>query len=158
MQLFRKLLQDSDLSETLSFPTESLKAFNLPDGADPSMEFEAEDAMGHPWQFQLTIQPHGPDRLHPEPTLSSGWFHFVSQKGLRAGDEVAFYKKEDGSRGPPFKIEVQKVNTFSNPDIQPTVQYVCTFKHFTLFSFFLKIIFKELGSNFFSSESKKYNK
>ncbi|XP_017970780.1 PREDICTED: probable disease resistance protein At4g27220 [Theobroma cacao] len=124
MQLFRKLLQDSDLSETLSFPTESLKAFNLPDGADPSMEFEAEDAMGHPWQFQLTIQPHGPDRLHPEPTLSSGWFHFVSQKGLRAGDEVAFYKKEDGSRGPPFKIEVQKVNTFSNPDIQPTVQYI----------------------------------
>ncbi|XVF21318.1 hypothetical protein REPUB_Repub12eG0080700 [Reevesia pubescens] len=126
MQLFRKLLLDSDLiSETLSFPTESLKAFDLDlpaNGADQySMEFEAEDAMGHPWPFRLTIQSHN---HHPTPVLSSGWFNFVSQKGLTSGDEISFYKKEDGSRGPAFKIQVQKMNTFSNPHIQPTAQYI----------------------------------
>ncbi|XWS67445.1 hypothetical protein CRYUN_Cryun04dG0007000 [Craigia yunnanensis] len=88
------------------------------------MEFEAEDAMGHPWPFRLTIQPLGLGGLHPTPVLSLGWSHFVSQNGLRPGDEVTFCKKEDGSRGPPFKIEVQKMNTLSSPDIQPIVQHI----------------------------------
>ncbi|XWS62389.1 hypothetical protein CRYUN_Cryun06bG0006500 [Craigia yunnanensis] len=125
MQFFRKFLLDSDISKTLSFPTESLKAFDLSaDGAYHSMEFEAEDAMGHSWPFRLTIQPLGPSGHYPTPILSSGWSHFVSQKCLKPGDEVTFCKKEDGSSGPPFKIEVQKMNTFSNPDIQPTMHYI----------------------------------
>ena len=132
MQFFRKLLLDSDISKTLSLPTESLKAFDLSaDGPYHSVEFEAEDAMGYPWPFRLTIQPLGPGDHHPTPILSSGWSHFVSQKGLKPGDEITFCKKEDGSRGPPFKIEVQKMNTFSNPDdIPPTMPYVRSFYTF----------------------------
>ncbi|XVE48520.1 hypothetical protein DITRI_Ditri01bG0008400 [Diplodiscus trichospermus] len=126
MQFFRKLLLDSDLSETLSFPTECLKAFDLPSnhGAYHSMEFEAEDAMGHPWPFRLTVQPLEAGGHHPTPVLSSGWCQFVSQKGLRPGDMVTLCKKEDGSRGPLFRIEVQKMNTFSIPNTQPSVQHV----------------------------------
>lgn len=116
MQFFRKFLLESDLSETLSFPSESLKVFELPDedddvgaNANHSMEFEAEDAMGRHWPFWLTIQPRS------TPVLTSGWSLFVSQKGLRPGDVVTFCKKEDGIRGgSPFIIEVQKVNTLQN--------------------------------------------
>ncbi|KAG5229551.1 hypothetical protein OIU76_022843 [Salix suchowensis] len=100
-----KVLRKTDIKKRYSVPTgflSSLPPFN----GGHAVDFQAVDGSGRVWPFRCSIRKKG----HPKPVISKGWRSFVHSKGLKVGDKVQFYKKENeaGANKHAYEIRAEK--------------------------------------------------
>ena len=93
MEVFSKMLSQTDVDVRLSFPMKVLYDFEFPEGED-KMEFEVTDSSGESWKFGLSKRNKA-RHSHPKPVLSSGWRAYVQAKGLKKNDKVTLYDQKD---------------------------------------------------------------
>ncbi|KAJ6677335.1 hypothetical protein OIU85_010496 [Salix viminalis] len=101
-----KVLRETDIKKKYSVPTgflSSLPSFN----GGHAVDFEAVDGSGRVWPFRCSVRKNG---RHPKPVISRGWRAFVDSKGLKVGDKVGFYKKENeaGANNHAYEVRAEK--------------------------------------------------
>ncbi|KAG5229580.1 AP2/ERF and B3 domain-containing protein [Salix suchowensis] len=99
-----KVLRETDVKKRYSVPTgflSSLPSFN----GGHAVDFQAVDGSGRVWPFRCSVRKKG----HPKPVISRGWRAFVDSKGLKVGDKVRFYKKnEAGANNHAYEVRAEK--------------------------------------------------
>ncbi|KAL3597881.1 hypothetical protein D5086_009518 [Populus alba] len=71
--LVEKKLSQTDIKYRLAFPTNSLRAFPMPEG-ETAVYFESADTLENEWNFRLSIRG---ENDHWD------WLQFVREKGLK---------------------------------------------------------------------------
>ncbi|KAF2319893.1 hypothetical protein GH714_020150 [Hevea brasiliensis] len=105
--LFTKKLTDTDVRYRMAFPMENYQqdVFEMPKG-ELSKQFEVIDMEDNSVKkFTCSKRSKG----HPKPVFCKGWIGFVKEKQLLEGDEVIFYKEEDGTGRFTIKIQARKI-------------------------------------------------
>ncbi|KAK1584047.1 hypothetical protein Q3G72_029402 [Acer saccharum] len=104
MEIFSKLLTETDIKARLTVPTDALAHINIPGGGN-KVDLSVMDSGGNRHTFRCYTRP---DR-HPKPAFTTGWLDFVRAKGLQIGDKVTFSKLEDEAGGTPqYRIHASR--------------------------------------------------
>ncbi|KAJ9158946.1 hypothetical protein P3X46_024487 [Hevea brasiliensis] len=105
--LFTKKLTDTDIKYRMVVPMESYQqdVFQIAEG-QLSKKFEVIDMDDNSVKEFICLKR---SIGHPKPVFSKGWIGFVKEKQLVEGDEVIFYKEEDGTGRITFKILARKI-------------------------------------------------
>ncbi|XVF67666.1 hypothetical protein PTKIN_Ptkin10aG0139900 [Pterospermum kingtungense] len=102
MELYSKILTQTDVVVRLSFATAAMKEHFRPEEGAQSLDFQVMDNNSRVWTFRLYIRKNNG---HPKPVVTKGWLDFVRHKRLGAGDKVIFLVYENGDG---IRIRVQR--------------------------------------------------
>ncbi|XVF67658.1 hypothetical protein PTKIN_Ptkin10aG0139100 [Pterospermum kingtungense] len=105
MELFSKLLTQTDIQRRLSVPTHILSLLpNFLDGDHRYTDLQVKDCCGGLWSFRCIWR----DGVYAKPVFSKGWLEFVYAKNLKIYDKVVLYKEKDMEAAVPYRIEVRR--------------------------------------------------
>ncbi|XP_061981245.1 uncharacterized protein LOC133701367 [Populus nigra] len=107
MQIFSKVLRDTDVRVRFSFPTHCLQHLDF--AGNNSVDLHVKDSSGELRVIRCLKRKEDYDK----PVLSKGWLKFVADYGLRVGDKVVLHREDDQNLGSQFRIEVKRrINLF----------------------------------------------
>jgi len=87
MQIFSKVLTDTDVRFRFSFPTHCLQHLDF--AGNNSVDLHVKDSCGE----LLVIRCRKRNGGYDKPELSTGWLKFVADYGLRVGDKVVVHRE-----------------------------------------------------------------
>ncbi|TXG71255.1 hypothetical protein EZV62_006190 [Acer yangbiense] len=109
MEIFSKLLTETDIKARLTVPTDALAHINIPGGGN-KVDLSPMDSDGNRWPFRCYTRLNG----HPKPAFTTGWLDFVRAKGLQIGDKVTFSRLEDEAGGAPqYRIHASRLRAIT---------------------------------------------
>ena len=100
MQIFSKVLTDTDVHVRLSFPTHCLEHLDF--AGNNYVDLNVKDCSGE-LRVIRCLKRNGEN-----PVLSMGWLQFVADYGLRVGDKVVLHREDDQNLGSQFRIEAKR--------------------------------------------------
>ena len=105
---FSKLLTEDDVEKNLLVPMDWMTI--LPSFKEGSNEVQVGvlDGLGLYWEFCFSIQTDG-FRLCPIFKGCDGWLQFVNYRGLRVGDKITLYLKDNIFRETKYVIRAQRL-------------------------------------------------
>jgi len=107
MQIFSKVLRDTDVRVRFSFPTHCLQHLDF--AGNNSVDLHVTDSSGELRVIRCLKRKEDYDK----PVLSKGWLKFVADYGLRVGDKVVLHREDDQNLGSQFRIEAKRrINLF----------------------------------------------
>jgi hypothetical protein len=107
MQIFSKVLRDTDVRVRFSFPTRCLQHLDF--AGNDSVDLHVKDSYGELRVIRCRKRNGGYDK----PELSTGWLKFVADYGVRVGDKVVVHREDDHNLGSQFRIEAKsRINLF----------------------------------------------
>ncbi|OMP11640.1 hypothetical protein CCACVL1_00374 [Corchorus capsularis] len=105
MELFTKLLTQTDIERRLSVPTHILNSIPFVDEDDRHADLQVKDSGGGLWTFRCICR----DGAYAKPVFSKGWLEFVHAKKLKVDDKVVLFKDKDDNQGAvSYRIEVRR--------------------------------------------------
>jgi hypothetical protein len=111
MQIFSKVLTDTDVRFRFSFPTHCLQHLDF--AGNNSVDLHVKDSCGQLRVIRCRKRHGGYDK----PELSTGWLKFVADYGLRVGDKVVVHREDDLNLGSQFRIEAKRsIKLFGEED------------------------------------------
>jgi hypothetical protein len=111
MQIFSKVLTDTDVHVRFSFPTRCLQHLDF--AGNDSVDLHVKDSYGELRVIRCRKRKEG----YAKPVLSKGWRDFVTDYGLRVGDMVVLHREDDQNLGSQFMIEAnRRIKLFSKED------------------------------------------
>jgi hypothetical protein len=111
MQIFSKVLTDTDVRFRFSFPTHCLQHLDF--GGNNSVDLHVKDSCGELRVIRCRKRNGGYDK----PELRMGWRDFVADYGLRVGDMVVLHREDDQNLGSQFRIEAKRsIKLFGKED------------------------------------------
>eukprot|EP00258_Populus_trichocarpa_P036685 XP_024452704.1 uncharacterized protein LOC112326846 [Populus trichocarpa] len=102
MQIFSKVLRDTDVHVRFSFPTHCLEHLDF--AGNNSVDLYVKDSCGE-LRVIRCLKRNG---VYDKPVLSMGWLKFVDDYGLRVGDMVVLHREDDHNLGSQFMIEAKR--------------------------------------------------
>ncbi|XWS54860.1 hypothetical protein CRYUN_Cryun10bG0125800 [Craigia yunnanensis] len=121
MELFSKLLTQTDIERRLSVPNQVLHLFPILDGDHRYADLQVKDNSGGLWTFRCIWR----DGIYAKPVFSKGWLEFVYAKSLKIYDKVVLYKEKDVEAAVPYRIEVtRKIMRLMGQDIWIEAKFV----------------------------------
>nr|XP_034908154.1 uncharacterized protein LOC118044106 [Populus alba]TKR71271.1 hypothetical protein D5086_0000302940 [Populus alba] len=102
MQIFSKVLRDTDVHVRFSFPTHCLQHLDF--AGNNSVDLHVKDNCGE----LRVIRCRKRNGRYNKPELSMGWLKFVDDYGLRVGDMVFLHLEDDQNLGSQFRIEAKR--------------------------------------------------
>jgi len=102
MQIFSKVLRDTDVRVRFSFPTHCLQHLDF--AGNKSVDLHVKDSYGE----LRVIRCRKRNGVYDKPVLSKGWRQFVAYYGLRVGDMVVLHREDDQNLGSQFMIEAKR--------------------------------------------------
>jgi len=107
MQIFSKVLRDTDVRVRFSFPTHCLEHLDF--AGNNYVDLHVKDSCGELRVIRCLKRKEDYDK----PVLSKGWLKFVADYGLRIGDKVVLHREDDQNLGSQFRIEAKRrINLF----------------------------------------------
>ncbi|KAL9351031.1 hypothetical protein Peur_058286 [Populus x canadensis] len=107
MQIFSKVLTDTDVRFRFSLPTHCLQHLDF--AGNNSVDLHVKDSCGE----LRVIRCLKRDGDYDKPVLSKGWRQFVTYYELTVGDKVVLYSEDDHNLGSQFRIEAKRrINLF----------------------------------------------
>ncbi|CAK7337034.1 unnamed protein product [Dovyalis caffra] len=103
IEVFSKILSQTDIASRLSIPLGCLKHFSFPQG-ESSIGFDVVDSLQQSWPFTLSVRPQG----HAKPSITGSWTSFARAKGARLGDVVSLYKHIHADGEVKYSITVKR--------------------------------------------------
>ncbi|XVE66905.1 hypothetical protein DITRI_Ditri08aG0117600 [Diplodiscus trichospermus] len=104
MELFSKLLTQTDIERRLSVPTNILYLLPFLDGDHRYVDLQVKDSSGGLWTFRCICR----DGIYAKPVFSKGWLEFVNAKNLKIHDKVVVYKEKDVEAATPYRIKAKR--------------------------------------------------
>nr|TKR65738.1 hypothetical protein D5086_0000318690 [Populus alba] len=102
MQIFSKVLKDTDVRVRFSFPTHCLEHLDF--AGNNYVDLNVKDCYGE-LRVIRCLKRNG---VYEKPVLSMGWLKFVADYGLRVGDKVVLHREDDQNLGSQFRIEAKR--------------------------------------------------
>ncbi|XP_034910721.1 uncharacterized protein [Populus alba] len=102
MQIFSKVLTDTDVRFRFSFPAHCLQYLDF--AGNNYVDLHVKDSCGELRVIRCRKRNGGYDK----PELSMGWRDFVADYGLRVGDKVVLHREDDQNLGSQFRIEAKR--------------------------------------------------
>ena len=102
MQIFTKVLTDTDVHVRFSFPTRCLQHLDF--AGNNYVDLYVKDSYGELRVIRCRKREEG----YYKPVLSKGWRQFVAYYGLRVGDMVVLHREDDQNLGSQFMIEAKR--------------------------------------------------
>jgi len=111
MQIFSKVLRDTDVRVRFSFPTHCLQHLDF--AGNHYVDLYVKDSCGE-LRVIRCLKRNGD---YDKPVLSMGWLKFVDDYGLRVGDMVVLHREDDQNLGSQFMIEAKRrIKLFGEED------------------------------------------
>ena len=111
MQIFSKVLTDTDVRFRFSFPAHCLQHLDF--AGNNSVDLHVKDSCGE----LRVIRCLKRDGDYDKPVLSKGWRQFVKYYELRVGDKVVLHREDDQNLGSQFRIEAKRsIKLFGEED------------------------------------------
>ncbi|KAJ0087497.1 hypothetical protein Patl1_07058 [Pistacia atlantica] len=113
MEIFSKILSNTDITKRLGFPTIALNHFSFPEEDHHYVHFLVNDSSTqNGWKFRLSKRQNS---NYPKPAMTGDWLKFVETRGLKQGDQVILRKLVDEAGGVNYSIAVRKmIKLFGN--------------------------------------------
>ncbi|XP_061980632.1 uncharacterized protein LOC133700932 [Populus nigra] len=111
MQIFSKVLTDTDVRVRFSFPTHCLQHLDF--AGNNYVDLHVKDSCGE-LRVIRCLKRNG---VYDKPVLSESWLKFVADYGLRVGDKVVLHREDDHNLESQFRIEAKRsIKLFGEED------------------------------------------
>ncbi|KAJ7002674.1 hypothetical protein NC653_008012 [Populus alba x Populus x berolinensis] len=102
MQIFSKVMTDTDVRFRFSFPAQCLQHLDF--AGNNYVDLRVKDSCGE----LRVIRCLKRDGDYDKPVLSKGWRQFVKYYELTVGDVVVLHREDDHNLGSQFRIEAKR--------------------------------------------------